>query len=93
MAMINGYHVTSNNASYGSKPQRASARVKLDGVIMAEVWHDHSNPLQWMRRRPQDEQRKCFVEQMRMNGIDETDIAEIMRYVPQSAQGKQNNCK
>jgi hypothetical protein len=91
MPMIGPYHVTSNNASYGKKPQRASARVKLNGVILSEVYHDHSNPLRWMQRRPQDATRKDFVAQMQLNGISEDDIKAIMAYVPNVGQGKQNN--
>lgn len=82
MAYINGYQVTSNNACY-KRLIRPSCRVKLNGVILAEVYVEgHSNPLNWMRRRPLNETTKSFVAQMRESGIAEETIVAIMQYVP-----------
>lgn len=66
----------------GSATQQAAIRVKRDGVILANVKVPHSNPLKWVRTRPQDPHRKELVRQLRENDVPADIIAQILTYTP-----------
>lgn len=81
MPIIGNYRVSNNNprqASTSHQECQGSCRVKLHGVILASVTLPHSDPLTWMRRRPQDSARKELERQLLENGVSVADIAMIM---------------
>lgn len=87
MPKIAQYNISSNNPrNNGPKPCQGSCRVKLNGVILAHVILAHSDPLTWMRRRPQDAMRKELVRQLQENNVSEADIAMILT-LPEDKQG------
>lgn len=73
---INGYQVLNSNAS---KQNRACVRVKLNSIILCELRSEHSNPLRYLRIRPQSEERKEFVRQLRENLVPEVDIQALLK--------------
>ncbi len=76
----NSYTVTNSNASIKAA-QAGSTRVKdSSGQILACVkMHGRSDVLGYVRKHPQSEQRKSFVQQLRDNAVSETDIQELLR--------------
>jgi hypothetical protein len=81
MPTVGNYRVSSNNPREQSEHHQhctGSCRVKLFGVILASVDVPHSDPLTWMRRRPQDAYRKELVRQLLENNVSVADIAMIM---------------
>lgn len=65
--------------SNGNAHSRNCVRVKLEGVILAEVFPDFSNPLKYIRTRPLCQWRKEFVEQLRANSVPEEDIHLLLK--------------
>lgn len=86
MPKIAQYNVSSNSARKGVRPCPGTCLVKLRGVILASVTLERSDPLLWMRRRPQDETRKELVRQLQENNVSEADIAMILT-LPEDKQG------
>lgn len=81
MPIIGNYRVSSNNPRVESghhKECMGTCRVKLHGVILASVELPHSDPLTWMRRRPQDASRKELERQLLENNVSVADVAMIM---------------
>lgn len=76
------YDILNSNASNANK---ACIRVKLHGVILAEVRSEHSNPLKYLRCRPLSEERQELVRQLRLNSVPESDITAILT-LPQNQQ-------
>lgn len=75
------YDVFNSNSNGKSK---ACVRVKHEGVILAELWSEHSNPLKFLRVRPQSEERKSLVEQLRINEVPESDILLLLKLPPKA---------
>ncbi|MGZ8888000.1 MAG: hypothetical protein ACXW1D_00410 [Halobacteriota archaeon] len=71
-----GQYDVSNTS--GSAKQRAAIRVKLNGVLFAEVISTHSNPLKYARTRPQSTERKELVYQLKLNAVPQQDIDLIL---------------
>ena len=71
-----GQYQVSNTS--GSARQRAAIRVKLHGVLLAEVISQHSNPLKYARTRPQSQERKELVHQLKLNDVPQADIDMIL---------------
>lgn len=76
MARIAQYDVFNSNAS---KASRACLRVRMEGVIMAELKCEHSNPLKYVRTHPLSEDRKEFVRQLKANGIEDSEIQMLLK--------------
>lgn len=81
MAIIGGIYKVTN--SHFSSVQQSSVRVKtLDGVILAEVFPEHSDALRYVRTRPQSQARKEFVRQLRANDVPEEHIKMLLAIPP-----------
>lgn len=77
---IGKYQITNSNPS---AVQNSLVRVRLDGVILAEVRIGaRSNPLKYIRSYPLSAERKSFVEQLRANQVPQEDIEAILKPVP-----------
>lgn len=77
---IGKYQITNSNPS---AVQNSLVRVRLDGVILAEVrLGSRSNPLKYIRSYPLSAERKSFVEQLRANQVPQEDIEAILKPVP-----------
>lgn len=77
MPVIGEYNVSSCNARV-SQGYPAAIRVKRNGVILAEVFPGHSNPLVWVQRHPHSEHYKEIVSQLQALDVPEEDIREIL---------------
>lgn len=73
---VGKYDVSSCNKRGEAYP--SACRVKLDGVILAEVFTPHRDPYRWLRTRPRDPARREFVEQLREMEIPEEDIKMLL---------------
>lgn len=76
---IGKYKITNSNPS---AVQSSLVRVKLDGLILAEVrMGARSNPLKYIRSYPLSVERRSFVEQLRANQVPQEDIEAILKPV------------
>lgn len=82
MARIAQYDVFNSNSNGKSK---ACVRVKHEGIILAELWSDHSNPLKWLRCRPLSEERVEFVRQLTLCGVSSEDVQMLLKLPPKQA--------
>ena len=82
MARINQYDVFNSNSNGKSK---ACVRVKHEGIILAELWSEHSNPLKYLRCRPLSEERAAFVNQLTLCGVSAEDVAMLLKLPPKEA--------
>lgn len=79
---VGRYDVSNSNRS---GTQRSSVRVRLDGVILAEVFPLHSQPLKWIRTHANDISRKELIAQLRQNGVSDEDVALILKLPPKES--------
>ncbi len=77
MPIINGYTVTSSN---GGSRQQPSVRVKKGGSVLAVVYTEHSQPLSYIRRYINCDERASLAMQMTRAGVAPEDIEEILRF-------------
>lgn len=73
---IGPYDVYNSNSNGKS---RNCVRVKLEGVILAEVFPDHSNPLKHIRQYPLTEVRAEFVRQLKANFVSDDDVKMLLK--------------
>jgi hypothetical protein len=76
--IINGYVVTTSNASKKTG-QRAGVTVKTcAGAVAAKIYSEHSKPLNFLRKYILSQERLELVNQMKQAGIAQADIEAIV---------------
>lgn len=73
------YTITDNSTFLRKSGLRqASARIKIGGIVVAEILSSHSKPLAWCKCRPMSAEYKSFYKQLREWDISVDDCLNLM---------------